>query len=124
MSTAICPYCEPDTAGRHEASCPNSRVVAAPLTPFPEPGPIYRLEQKINLILAQLRPNTTGWGVIEARMTIWQALQADPGLKDGYVSNIAMLIHDRLNGVDFQKRNDLANEILDLLFKPNAPTGE
>lgn len=109
MSTAICPYCEPDTAGRHAASCP-SRWVAAKAN-----------GEKCYLVLAESRPNPKAWHIFQARLTMWEALQNDPGLKDGYVSNIAMLIHDRLGGVEVGPRNELASEILDLLFKPDAP---
>lgn len=130
MSTAICPYCEPDTAGRHAANCPNNyrpeqsaRYISDPPTFFQLPdleGLNRRIDQKLDQIQAMLRPGT----IQGAKMTIWESLQNDPRFKDVYVSNIAMLIHDRLGGVEYGLRNGLANEILDLLFKPDAPTSE
>lgn len=96
------------------------KVQPVELVELSEAGELGRIAEKLDQVLTLLRPNT----IQGARMTIWEALQNDPGLKEGYVSNIAMLIYDRLDGLEYKKRNDLANEILDLLFKPDAPTGE
>lgn len=51
----------------------------------------------------------------KARMTMREALK-DEGLRWGYVSNIAMLLHDRYNITDYDTRNQAAEEILELLF--------
>jgi hypothetical protein len=60
--------------------------------------------------------------VAEARNALWSAMQADPepgGLKDGYVSNVAMLLCDRYNKADFldhKTRNNAAKDILELIL--------
>jgi len=50
-----------------------------------------------------------------ARMTLREALK-DEDLRHGYVSNIAMLLHDRYGITDYETRNQAAEDILELLF--------
>lgn len=52
----------------------------------------------------------------KARKTIRDAFEADEHFKYGYVSNVAMLLHDRYGITDHKKRNDAAKEILELIF--------
>lgn len=51
----------------------------------------------------------------KARMTMREALK-DEELRWGYVSNIAMLLHDKYNITDYDTRNQAAEEILELIF--------
>ena len=52
----------------------------------------------------------------EARKTIREALSNDVDLRWGYVSNIAMLLHDRYGITNFNQRNRAASAILKLIF--------
>lgn len=54
--------------------------------------------------------------IAEARKTIRDALKKDEGLKIAYVSNVAMLLHDRYGITDYDTRNKAAEDILDLIF--------
>ena len=51
-----------------------------------------------------------------ARETMCKALEQDEGLKLGYVSNVAMLLHDRYGITDYDQRNQAAEDILKLIF--------
>lgn len=51
-----------------------------------------------------------------ARKKIRKALENDPGLKLGYVSNIAMLLYDKYGIKDYDERNKAAEDILNLIF--------
>jgi len=44
------------------------------------------------------------------------ALKKDEGLKLAYVSNVAMLLHDRYGITDCKTRNQAAEDILKLIF--------
>lgn len=52
----------------------------------------------------------------EAREIIWEALKKDEDLHYGYISNIAMLLHDQYGITDYEKRNQAAKDILKLIF--------
>ena len=54
--------------------------------------------------------------IAEARKTIRDALEEDEGFRIGYVSNIAMLLHDRYGITDYKTRNKAAEDILKLIF--------
>lgn len=68
----------------------------------------------------------------KARSIIWQAFTDDPGFKNSYVANVAMLIYDdQQAGIEGRsdKRptnlnttegtNSMAERIIDLIFSPN-----
>jgi len=57
-----------------------------------------------------------GEEIKRAREVIAKALEQDEDLKLGYVSNIAMLLHDRYDITDYDQRNQAAEDILKLLF--------
>lgn len=46
-----------------------------------------------------------------------KALREDAWLRNGYVSNIAMLLHDYYGITDRNKRNEAAAAILTLIFE-------
>lgn len=52
----------------------------------------------------------------KARKLMRKALEKDAGLLDGYVSNIAMLLHDRFDITDYVQRNRAARDIIKLIF--------
>ena len=57
-----------------------------------------------------------GEEIKRAREVIARALEQDEDFKLGYVSNIAMLLHDRYDVTDYDQRNQAAEDILNLLF--------
>jgi len=52
----------------------------------------------------------------KARKTMRKAFEKDGALLVGYVSNIAMLLHDKYGITDYEKRNRAAKDILRLIF--------
>ena len=54
--------------------------------------------------------------IAKARETIRAAFEKDSGFKEGYVSNIAMLLHDRYGITDRETRNKAAEDLLQLFF--------
>lgn len=52
----------------------------------------------------------------KARRLMAKYLHEDDGLRQGYVANVAMLLHDRHGIKNTEKRNKAAEEILDLIF--------
>ena len=52
----------------------------------------------------------------KARKTMRDAFKKDEGFRQGYVANIAMLLHDRHGIIAYDKRNKAADEILELIF--------
>jgi len=52
----------------------------------------------------------------KARKVMRKALEKDGSLLVGYVSNIAMLLHDKYGITDYEKRNRAAKDILKLIF--------
>ena len=54
--------------------------------------------------------------VKKARETMRTAFDADPDFKMGYISNIAMILHDHYGITDYDKRNRAAEDILKLIF--------
>ena len=54
--------------------------------------------------------------VKHAREVMRKALEQNAGLKLGYVSNVAMLLHDRYGITDYEQRNQAAEDILKLIF--------
>lgn len=51
-----------------------------------------------------------------ARKVMRDAFEKDDDFKHGYISNIAMLLHDRYGIVDYDIRNKAAEDILKLIF--------
>lgn len=51
-----------------------------------------------------------------ARQLMKEAFEDDPYFKEGYISNIAMLLHDNHGITDYEKRNAAARDILHLVF--------
>jgi len=54
--------------------------------------------------------------IAESRKVIRDALIKDKDLRWGYISNIAMLLHDRYGITNYNHRNRAASEILKLIF--------
>ena len=52
----------------------------------------------------------------KARKIFRDAFDKDPDFKQGYVANIAMLLHDQYGLTDFGERNAAAEDILKLVF--------
>lgn len=52
----------------------------------------------------------------KARKVMRDAFEKDEGFKLGYVSNIAMLLHDRYGITDIDIRNKAAEDILKKIF--------
>jgi hypothetical protein len=52
----------------------------------------------------------------EARETMRDELRYDEGLRIGYISNIAMLLHDKYGITGYEERNAGAEDILNLIF--------
>jgi len=52
----------------------------------------------------------------KARKTMRKAFEKDGSLLVGYVSNIAMLLHDKYGMTNYEKRNRAAKDILRLIF--------
>ena len=59
----------------------------------------------------------------KARQVMGKILENDEDLYFGYQSNVAMLLHDRYGITGHKKRNEAAEEILNLIFSiaPVAP---
>jgi hypothetical protein len=55
-------------------------------------------------------------GIKKARKIIRKALEKDEELKWVYVSNVAMLLHDKYGITEYKTRNQAAEDILKLLF--------
>ena len=55
--------------------------------------------------------------VKEARETMASAFRDDPGFRDGYVANVAMLLHDRHGITGYEERNKAADEIVHLILE-------
>ena len=55
--------------------------------------------------------------VKQARKTMSDAFKADPQFREGYVNNVAMLLHDRHGITGYAKRNKAAEEIIRLIFE-------
>ena len=54
-----------------------------------------------------------------ARKVMRKSLKKDGGLLVGYVSNIAMLLHDKYGITNYEKRNRAARDIIKLVFGEN-----
>lgn len=54
--------------------------------------------------------------IAKARETIRTAFEKDKGFKEGYISNIAMLLCDRYGITDKLTRNQAAEDLLQLIF--------
>jgi len=52
----------------------------------------------------------------KARKIMRTAFEKDPFLKEAYIANIAMLLHDHYGITDYETRNKAAEEILNLIF--------
>ncbi len=53
--------------------------------------------------------------IADARKTIRDAFEADPGFKQGYIDNVAILLYDEL-GLEKKKRDKIADRILRRIF--------
>ena len=53
----------------------------------------------------------------QARHTFAAAFAEDEGFHQGYIANVAMLLHDRYGIIDFETRNAAARDILKLIFE-------
>ena len=54
--------------------------------------------------------------VKKARETMRKAFDKDPDFKMSYIANIAMRLHDHYGITDYDKRNAIAEDILELIF--------
>lgn len=62
---------------------------------------------------------SSGPDIAGARKVMREAFEKDTepgGLKHGYISNIAMLLHDRYGITNYETRNEAAKDILKLIF--------
>ena len=59
---------------------------------------------------------------IKAREVMGRAFIDDPDLRLGYVSNIAMLLHDQYDITDHERRNKIAEAVLNLIFSRSVQT--
>ena len=55
--------------------------------------------------------------IAEARKEIADAFAADPDFRDGYVANVAMLLHDHFGITGFEDRNKAGDMIVKLIFE-------
>ena len=55
--------------------------------------------------------------VKQARKTMADAFKTDPEFREGYVANVAMLLHDYHGIKNYDKRNKAADEIIALIFE-------
>ncbi len=53
----------------------------------------------------------------QARKTMADAFAADPGFRDGYVANVAMLLSDHYGITDPETRNKAGDDIVRLIFE-------
>ena len=53
----------------------------------------------------------------KARGVMGRKLKTDEDLREGYRSNIAMLLHDRYGITSHRRRNQAAEDILNLIFE-------
>jgi len=53
--------------------------------------------------------------IADARKTIRDAFEEDPGFKQGYIDNVAILLYDEL-GLEKEKRDEIADRILRRIF--------
>ena len=67
------------------------------------------LEQRVNEAVQSA-------AIFSARSVMRTALENDPGFKEAYVSNVAMLLHDKYGITDSETRNAAAADILKLIF--------
>ena len=51
-----------------------------------------------------------------ARRKLCQAFEDDEDFRNAYVSNIAMLLHDRYGIINYEERNKAAEDIMNLIF--------
>ncbi len=54
--------------------------------------------------------------IAKARETMRERFEKDKGFKQGYIANIAMLLHDRYGITDYEIRNRAAEDLLKLIF--------
>ena len=56
----------------------------------------------------------------QARHIMRMAFKRDPDFKQGYIANVAMLLHDHYQNLDFEVRDireSAAEEIINLIFR-------
>jgi len=87
------------------AGVANRRVNAAPRSST-------HSDQREGLVMAD---KATENPIAEARQIMQDALE-DDGLRETYVANVACVLMDRLNIMDKNKRNEVADAILHVLF--------
>lgn len=51
-----------------------------------------------------------------ARKVMCEAFEHDEDFRRAYVDNIAMLLHDRYDIINYEKRNNAAEDIMKLIF--------
>ncbi len=55
--------------------------------------------------------------VAKARKTIAEAFKANPDFRQGYVDNVAMLLHDQFGITDYKTRNKAGDAVVRLIFE-------
>lgn len=54
--------------------------------------------------------------ICQARYVMRKAFDQDPMFLNGYIANVAMLMYDKCGITDVDKRNELAKDVLKLIF--------
>lgn len=72
-------------------------------------------ESFARMLVARTDEAVTASRISQARKVMRDALE-DAGLRQAYIANVSMLIHDRLGYFDHVKRDEVADRILELLF--------
>lgn len=54
--------------------------------------------------------------IINARRKLCEAFREDEDFRRGYVDNIAMLLHDKYGIINYEQRNQAAEDIMKLIF--------
>lgn len=54
--------------------------------------------------------------IINARKKMCQAFQEDEDFRRSYVDNIAMLLYDKYDMLNYEKRTQAAEDIMNLIF--------
>lgn len=82
---------------------------------------IYVLREDMSALKMRMKTieenQMTDTPVADARKTIAKAFEADPDFRDGYVANVAMLLHDRYGITDYDTRNKAGDDIVRLIFE-------
>jgi len=73
-------------------------------------------ESFAHILMTRVNEAVQSHKIREARRVMRSALAGDAGFRQGYIANVAMLLHDHYGITDYEKRNKAAEEILDLIF--------